>query len=284
MQRCDPSHVRRYSQNPALLTFVNKICALTRVNTYRWEVMHMLAVLKKTTTVLALIACLIAPPLAAQPIDKVVAANYPPLMIMGDPSQPGYAVEVLQNAAQRTGRQIDLSFLPFTRAMVEVRQGSDVLMPALFFGKEPTDEFLWIVEIQVARMSFGTLSGPVNDLDAARALPSIVVEQGTTADIYLTRAGFTNLIRVSTPEASARMLHGGRAQAWLLDETLMQMEWRMLGFSQPLGFGTPVLEVPIYLVGSTSLPADLVANYRAAIEDMRADGTLDALWRKYTDL
>lgn len=242
----------------------------------------MLAFLTRLTASFALITCLLASQTAAQPVDQVVAANYPPLMIKGDSNRPGYAIEVLQIAAMRAGRSIDLAFLPFSRAMVEVRRGTDLLMPALFFGKEPSDEFLWLAEIQVARMSFGTISGPVNDLETARTLPSIVVEQGTTADIYLTKSGFENLVRVSTPEASARMLQSGRASAWLLDETLMRIKWRILGFPEPLGFGTPVLEVPIYLVASTALPQDVAEGYRAAVKDMRRDGTLKRLWDRYT--
>ena len=240
------------------------------------------AVLTRLTPLLALILSVLATVGTAQPVDKVVAADYPPLMIKDSPTRPGYAVEVLQGAAERAGRSIDLSFLPFTRAMVEVRTGTDVLMPALFFGKEPNDEFLWLAEIQVARLSFATLEGSINDLNAARALPSIVVEQGTTADVFLTKAGFENLTRVSTPEASARMLQGGRAAAWFLEETLMQMEWRLLEFAEPLSLGKPIREVPIFLVASVPLPSDVVASYRTAIDQMRADGTLDVLWRKYT--
>ena len=242
----------------------------------------MFAALKRWAWMLALLVSALATDVVAQPVDKVVAANYPPLMIKDNPARPGYAVEVLQTAAARAGRSLDLSFLPFTRAMAEVRQGTDLLMPALFFGKEPTEEFLWLAEIQVARLSFATLERPINDLESARALPSIVVEQGTTADTYLTAKGFTNLVRVSTPEASARMLHGDRVAAWLLDETLMQMEWQLLGFSEPLRFGTAILEVPIFLVGSAALPRDVADSYRAALKEMGDDGTLDALWRKYT--
>lgn len=238
--------------------------------------------LKSLTRLVALISCLLASTAVAQSVDKVVAANYPPLMIKDNPERPGYAVEVLQIAAARAGRTIDLSFLPFNRAMVAVRAGTDVIMPALFFGKEPTEEFLWLAEIQVARLSFATLAEPINDLEAARRLPSIVVEQGTTSDTFLTGKGFNNLVRVSTPEASARMLHGSRAAAWFLDETLMQMEWRMLGFSEPLGFGQMILDVPIFLVASAALPRDVADSYRASIQEMAQDGTLDALWRKYT--
>ena len=49
----------------------------------------------------------------AQPTDKVVAAYYPPLMIDTSEDRPGYAVEVLREAARRTGRQVNITFLPF---------------------------------------------------------------------------------------------------------------------------------------------------------------------------
>ncbi|MEL7154692.1 MAG: transporter substrate-binding domain-containing protein, partial [Pseudomonadota bacterium] len=118
-------------------------------------------------------------------------------------------------------------------------------------------------------------------LEDARARSAIVVEKGTTADVLLTRHGFKNVVRVSTPEASARMLESGRAEAWFQDDRLMQQTWEQLGLAGRLQVGAYTHEVPIYLVASPGLPNDVTDAYRNAIAAMRDDGTLDRLWQSY---
>lgn len=213
--------------------------------------------------------------------DRVVAAHYPPLMVYNSPDRPGYAVEIMQEAARRAGREIEISFLPFERAILEVQTGRDTLMPALFKGKARDDLFHWIIDIQRAELRFATLGPAVNDLDAARALRSIVLEQGTTGDVLLSNLGFTNLTRLQDPHASAQMLASGRVDAWFLAQSNMERVWRTLGSANPLTFGDLIHSVPIAMVASPDLPPAISAAYRDAVEMMKADGTLDAIINSY---
>lgn len=231
----------------------------------------------------ALLACaLMAKATFAQPVDTVVAANYAPLMIAGNTERPGYAIEVLRAAAAQAGRQIDISFMPFQRAMHQVQTGPAVLMPALYHGKSSNDKILWLAKIQVAYLRFSTLTGRIDTLAAARALESIVVEESTTADVFLTSRGFENLVRVNTPESSARMLAAGRVGAWFQNERVVKQEWQRLQITTPLGMGDVVHEVPIFLVASPTLSEDVVAAYQQAIAALRADGTLSEIWESYS--
>jgi len=154
-------------------------------------------------------------------------------------------------------------------------------MPALFFGKKLTDQFLWVVEIQTAKLSFAMITGRFDDLDAARSASSIAVERGTTADVFLTNLGFENIVRVGSVESSARMLASGRVEAWLQSQWAISNVWRALGISIPLVTGDMVHEVPIFLTASPTLPKDVAAAYRDSVNSMRLDGTLDELWKDY---
>ncbi len=218
---------------------------------------------------------------AAQSVDKVTAANYAPLMNEGNEDNPGYAIEVVREAARRAGREVEISFLPFERAMYAVQNDTVSLMAALFYGKKRNDDFQWVVEIQRARLRFATLSGTFADLEDARTASSIVVESGTTSDVLLTELGFENLVRVKAPDASARMLAAGRVDAWFQDGTVMDLVWRQVEISDDLLMGDVVHEVPVFLVASPALPVTVADAYRAAVESMRADGTLDALSDRY---
>ena len=240
--------------------------------------------LHKTVILLAMLflGCTFALAETATP-DRVVAAHYPPLMIEGSPENPGYAVEVLQEAARRAGRETRLEFLPFERAIHAILSDEKTLMPALFKGKERDKDILWLAEVQRTGLSFSSVSQPVNTLEAARALPLIVVERGTTSEFFLDRLGFANVQRTRSPQASANMLASGRAQAWLLTEQLMRRTWRNMGLHDDLVVGDMIHDIPVFMVASLQLPEDMRIAYQTAVADMRADGTLHRIAEKYRE-
>ncbi len=214
--------------------------------------------------------------------DRVVAAHYPPLMIEGgDSERPGLAVEIMEEAARRVGREIEITFLPFERAIHALQTEPATLMPSLFYGKKRDDVFQWLVEIDRAELRFGFLEGQVDDLEMARGLEAIAIERGTTSEVLLKGLGFDNLELVNAPSASAQMLATGRVGAWLLTQDLMQEVWDDLGLSPELQFGEIVHVVPIFLVGSLNLPDAIAGAYRAAVEEMITDGTVAAIKARY---
>lgn len=213
--------------------------------------------------------------------DRVVAAHYPPLMIENSPERPGFAVEVLREAASRAGREFEITFLPFKRAIYALQTEPAAMMPSLFHGKPRDEDFHWVVEIQRADLRFASLSVPVNTLDEARALSSVVLEGGTTSDTILSRMEFDNVTRTTSPQSSAKMLAAGRVDAWLLTESLMQRVWDELGLDAPVVFGDVVHSVPICIVASATLPKEVSEAYRQAVVSMQKDGTMQALMARY---
>ena len=151
----------------------------------------------------------VLPPVAVLATDRVVAANYPPLMITAEGERPGYAVEVLREAARRAGRDFELTFLPFERAIFALKNEPATLMPALFHGKPDDHKFLWLEEIHRARLVFATVAGRVDDLETARGLSTIVLEAGNDrryasdqAGVHQSRAG--SCARGQCPDAGER--------------------------------------------------------------------------------
>lgn len=68
---------------------------------------------------------------AASP-DCIVAAHYPPFMIADSAENAGLSIDILRAAAARAGRKIDITFMPFQRALHTLQTGGNCLMPALF--------------------------------------------------------------------------------------------------------------------------------------------------------
>ena len=215
--------------------------------------------------------------------DIVVAANYPPLMVAGDPDRPGFAVEVLRAATERAGRTFDLQFLPFQRALYQTRTTTNTLMPALFRNESREENFRWIAHIHSAQLRFLTLGDAVNTLDQAQELGIIGVEEGSTGDRFLASLGVENVARIKSPSLSAQMLDAGRIETWLLTLPLAKATWRQLGFTKELVAGDVIFELPVYLVSGLDLPDETAEAYVQAIKAMDEDGTLAQLRAKYLD-
>ncbi|MEM1343477.1 MAG: transporter substrate-binding domain-containing protein [Pseudomonadota bacterium] len=213
-------------------------------------------------------------------LDRVVAAYYPPLMI-DDSAKPGLAIEILQTAAARLNRGIALEFLPFRRALKTVQRQPDTLMPALFRNPERENAFQWISAIHTAKGRFLSLDQPINSLGQARRLGSIGVETASTGDALLSRLEFDNVERVSSPATNASKLNAGWIDAWLLTQALAASVWAELDFERELIAGEIMFETPIYLVAGPQFPKALAQQYRAAIKDMAADGTIQRILSQY---
>lgn len=218
---------------------------------------------------------------SALPVDRVVAAHYPPLMNEFDAESLGLAIEILQQAAQISGRQIKIQFLPFQRAVVETQARDDTLMPALFRNRKRETSFQWIGLIQTARMRFMTTQTMVSDLDVARHLSQIAVEGGTSTERFLTNVGFDNLFVTNDPSSSAQMLAAGRVDAWFLTQSLAEKIWRSGKLKPKLIVGEVIHTVPIYLVSGRDFPREIAAQYNLAIKQMHINGDIARIIDRY---
>lgn len=218
---------------------------------------------------------------ADRPVDPVVAAHYPPLMVANNESAPGMAVEIIEIAANRAGRAVTVEFVPFQRAMFSLQQRSDTLMPALFKNTERSPRFQWISQVYAEDLRFLSTDKSINSLKDARALRQIVVESGSSSARFLVERGFDNLVFVNSPDASAQMLASGRVQAWFLTEELGEAIWRQFGYKEELFHGDILHSLPVFLVAGLGFPSEVAKSYQDAIKSMQEDGTIDALRTKY---
>lgn len=216
-----------------------------------------------------------------RPTDRALAAYYPPLMIDDGADMPGIAIEILRAAAKRANRNVQLEFQPFQRALNTIQESPDAVMAALFRNESREAQFQWIARIHATKLRFLAIDTQINSLEQARQLGTIGVEAGSTSDRFLSRLGFENLERVSSPDATAQMLAADRIDAWLLTNSLANSVWQRLDLKPPLISGDVIKEFPIYLVAGPSFPKALADTYRTAVEKLHQDGSIKAILARY---
>lgn len=217
-----------------------------------------------------------------QPVaDCVVAAYYPPYQIADTEQNAGMSIDIIREAARRAGRRIDIQFMPFQRALLTLKTNSRCMIPTLFRVAGREGQYMWIVDYDSSDLRFLTTSVPIDTLDDGRRLTSIGVETDSFADQYLTRIGFENLVRVSAPTSSARMLSAGRIDAWVQSRPAASRLWEELNLAPALQVGASVYSVPVYLAAGLNFSQDIALEYEAAVTEMLADGTVRRIIDEY---
>ena len=230
------------------------------------------------TTCLALVAFLAGGAQSEAQIDRILAAHIPPVMIEGEDSSPGYAIEVLQLASEVAGRKIDIEFLPIQRAIHELGNDKSSIFPSLFRTPAREDVYQWIAPLRTIDMHFITLGDTLGNLDTARKLGNIAVSAGGAPDAVLTDLGFENLVRVQNPDAAALMLTNRRVDAWF---TSSSVAGAFKSDNQDTTISPPIFKLSTFIAAHPDFPADAAQEYRDALNKLRANSALGEIAKKY---
>ncbi|MQQ07606.1 transporter substrate-binding domain-containing protein [Epibacterium sp. SM1979] len=209
-------------------------------------------------------------------------ASLPPYTIAADADMPGISHELLTEMANRAGVEIDIQYLPWKRAQATVQKTPNSLLFTASRSAAREDIYGWVVEMVSPREAFVTTSAPVNSLEEGAALSRIAILAGTPRERRLNEAGFTNLQASKDTQTAARLLEGGRVEAWYTLDQRAAFVFKSEGFDpSQLTFGEPTRVNSNWLASNKEFPADVSAALAAALDEMRADGTYDAILAKY---
>ena len=211
---------------------------------------------------------------------EVVVVDYPPMMIKHG-NLPGYSVEIITEVNKRLGVDYPISFLPFQRAIKTVQMTTNTLHPALYRKPQREHQYTWIAKYHQVNDVFLTVGEPINSLEEARELELIGVEDQAAMDVFLTAQGFTNLVRFTSAETTARVLQAGRIDAWALTDVLALWTWKELQFEESLVPGAVITTSDVYIVGGPAFPAEQASLIERTVQQMLDDGSIREIIAKY---
>ncbi|NIZ13890.1 ABC transporter substrate-binding protein [Phaeobacter sp. HF9A] len=219
----------------------------------------------------------------AEPI-KAYTAHLPPYSIAPDLEHPGIAHEIAAEMAQRAGVELEVEYLPWSRAlnMVEKQPGVALFPAARTATRE--DTLGWVGHLISANQVFVSKGAPVNSMEDAKKLSKIAVLNSTVMDKILTGKGFENLSRVNSSVQAVKLVQSGRVDAWFAIEQETVALFKADGIDPSVfTFGETIQEVPLWLATNHSFDAETAAALAAALDSMKADGSYDAIVAHYLD-
>jgi len=231
---------------------------------------------------LTLLAPILSTSSATEPAIKVVAAEFPPLTTNAGGQPGGVVLEVVREACKKAGITLEFSFLPWQRAQLEAQGRNDVMI--IPFTRTPGREaqYQWIAPVLEFHTVLVTLAQPPSSIEEARARVVGYV-RGTSFKDEVERAGFPYVEETDDDVTNARKLKRGRIGAWITTDLMARGVYRQAGFDPAeLKYGPTLGPVKVsWVAASHAFPEDVAKRIADAIDRMRADGSYQAIVRRY---
>jgi polar amino acid transport system substrate-binding protein len=221
----------------------------------------------------------------AGPLSIYTEVSIPQQIQNADGSLSGISVDTVREIQKRVGNHDPIELVPWARGYHEALTRPDVLLFSTSRTREREELFHWVGPLDELVYCFFVRADSavaIHSLDDARKLGAIGVYLSDFRDLYLTRAGFANLDRVSDQVANVKKLMNGRIDALVSSTTGIAELAKSAGYPvsdfQP---AFPFLRTQLYLAFSKGTPPATVAAWSDALKAMKKDQTFERIYRKY---
>jgi len=219
---------------------------------------------------------------AAAPL-RITTEHLPPSSMVGaDGAITGRATEKIRELMTRTGTDYKIELLPWKRALMMAQTQGHTCVYSTSRTPERESRFKWVGPTDEAEWQFwgrADHSFPLNSLDDARKL-RIGTALGDAREEYLRSRGF-NVDAATNDLVNPQKLLLNRIDLWAVS---IRNGVAFPGHPEWADKVVPLMafhRVKVYLACHPSVPDELIDRLNAALAEMRRDGTVTRIDRKY---
>lgn len=221
---------------------------------------------------------------AAQTTLRLYTEEYPPISFERGGHAAGLASEVVLEIQRRVHSDATIEVVPWARGYRSATTEPFVGLFATTRTPEREPLFKWVGPVSATTGQFYTRRGApgLRSLDQARAARRIVVPREWYLHQLLREMGFSNLLPVPTPADALRMLSAGRAEVAALDDITVADSAAETGVVvADIERGPTITRALQFIAFSKGTPDDLVRRWQQALDEMRADGSYERIYRRW---
>lgn len=215
----------------------------------------------------------------------LLTENDPPLSFEYNGSVDGLMVNVVQEIQRRIGNTDPIELWPWARAYREAQTQPNIALFSTVRTPEREKLFKWVgpvVDIEGCLYANRNSTPRPDSLNAAKALPHLVVVRDWYLQQMLTQAGFTNLDMARTPEQMIDMLLHHRTDVIASENITLPYQIRLLGEDPQMVVKTLVFaHNEGYIAFSLNTPDEVVNAWQVSLDNMKKDGTLGRLYQRW---
>ncbi len=235
-------------------------------------------------------------------VSSVLAAEITEVLVYRNESMPwcgtvngkdaGITVDILREVSKHGGPKFRFESLPWPRAQVHVQEhAGTAIIP---FTRTPTREgqHTWIIQLvpnqirlTLTRKSKFQRSIPTPvTLESMKSLPIGVIRRSSVIP-FMKKIGFTNLEEVDNAKQNVQKLVKGRIAAMAESKWVDNYHWnkkRLIPSDLLPGPNIGTTQY-IYLGAARNFPPELTRQIREAMSKVEQSGTLEAIYKKWTN-
>ena len=216
---------------------------------------------------------------------SILTEDLPPYNYMENGTLTGATTQVVQEITRRLGVTTDIQVLPWARGYHRLRSEPDVVLFTTALTKERESLFHWVGPLYVSRLEFYARKGDprrLDSLEAARQVEAIATYREDSGEQILKSLGFTNLDSSNSAHSNVRKLVSGRVDLWFFhsvgaERVALEAEVDPSEFEAVFTYQ----QYFSYIAISKKTSVDVVQQWQATLDGMKADGTFWWLTRKW---
>jgi polar amino acid transport system substrate-binding protein len=222
---------------------------------------------------------------AAQPLTIYTEINAPLQMQREDGQLTGLAVEIVKEIQKRIGSTEPIQLVPWARGYLDLETLPNIVLFATARTAERDPLFNWVGPFDETVFSLYVKADSktrLDNLEDARRLKTIGVYKNDVRDLYLTKAGFTNLERTIDNIANVKKLMSGRIDAFASASVSIEELTRSAGYQAgDVREALIFMRVQQFIAISKGTPDSTVKAWLQAFKAMKKDRTFEHLFRHY---
>lgn len=216
---------------------------------------------------------------------RILTEDLPPLNYVKDGVLVGPSVEMVKEVQRRIGSTAEIKVYPWARAYQIALEEENVVLFGVSHTPARQDKFKWVGPLATKRDILVAKKGSnlvITSLNDARKVRRIGVLRDDTKEEFLERHAFTNLEPVSDERKNAQKLVMGRIDLWVFKKPGLKTVCDLAGVDyDAVEEVFHLRETNVDIAFSINTPAAVVEQWRAAFVEMLADGTVEAIRKKW---
>lgn len=201
-----------------------------------------------------------------------------------DLPRDGFFTEIVRTAFERAGHTVEVEFMPWARAMLEVEQGDRDILLGAYYNEERAKTYIASESIYTDEVGLVTLEGTgISQFDSLRDLSAYTIGygRGYSVNEEFDNAEYLNKEPEKSQVLNLRKLYAGRidmiAGSFSSIRYLANQEGHdvdRMAFLEP-----PLKENTLHIMVSRAIDDgdQLLADFHEGLRSIRADGTYDRI-------
>ena len=209
-------------------------------------------------------------------------SEYPPFSFKEGDTLKGFDIDLINEVANRMNAIIAMTDMPFDALIPALQLGSIQVIAAGLTRTDERAQRMFFTKPYITGDPLLIISLKTNPLSTLAELTGkmVVVNEGYTADAYMSGIQGPDLIRLATPAEAILALQSGRAQAFVCAQSAIDAFLKKDASQQFIA--SPIPDTgDTYALAISKYKPELAQRIEEVLDGMHTDGTIQKLKNKW---